>query len=175
MTLDTVNGPRLRSPGALSKLLQNTSQCLRKLQSGVDNVTGVVDYLRGYSAFSSRTDDIYLAGYPRSGTRWVQLILFQLTTSGEMDFDHVSQVSPWLERSPAIGDKTAEDFERFASPRFFKTHLIKRRQAHAQRTENIPLLTYEEPKRSFAATVRRMAEFCKIPLTEERLAVVRER
>ena len=42
-------------------------------------------------------DDIFVVTYPRSGTTWTQMILYQLTTDGRMDFAHITQVCPWFE------------------------------------------------------------------------------
>ena len=97
------------------------------LRRGVDiasDMGAVLDFFRGRLDFSPRPDDIFVASYPRSGTTWVQFILYQLTTPGDMKFDHISQISPWFERSLALGTMRASDFEAFASPRLFKTHLL---------------------------------------------------
>lgn len=72
--------------------------------------------------FTPRPDDIFIVSYPRSGTTWLQMILYQLTSDGEMEFVHISQVVPWLERS--IGARRNLDV--MASPRVFKTHLTSR-------------------------------------------------
>ena len=47
------------------------------------------------------------------------MILYQLTTDGEMTFSHVSQVFPFLERALRMG----RDLTTLPSPRLFKTHL----------------------------------------------------
>ena len=83
----------------------------------------VCRYSSGRLSFRQRPTDIYVATYPRSGTTWVQFILYLLTSDRSMRFEHISQVSPWFERSLALGTKTASDFEPFAAPRIFKTHL----------------------------------------------------
>lgn len=64
-----------------------------------------------------RNDDIFVVTYPRSGTTWLQQILYQVTTDGNMDFDHISQIVPFLER--ALGKGKSLDRP---SPRIFKTH-----------------------------------------------------
>jgi hypothetical protein len=66
-----------------------------------------------------RLDDIYLVTYPRSGTTWLQMILYQMMTRGEMSFAHISQVIPFFDR--ALLSRT--NFAALPSPRVFKTHL----------------------------------------------------
>lgn len=69
-------------------------------------------------SFVPRPDDIFIITYPRSGTTWLQMILYQLTTDGNMDFVHISQHVPFLEQ--ALGKGRRLDLP---SPRLFKTHL----------------------------------------------------
>ncbi|MEW6364710.1 MAG: sulfotransferase domain-containing protein [Acidobacteriota bacterium] len=69
--------------------------------------------------FFPRPEDIFIVAYPRSGTTWMQMILYQLTTNGEMNFSHISEVSPWFERSSFNG----RDLEALPSPRILKSHL----------------------------------------------------
>lgn len=52
-----------------------------------------------YFDFVPRPDDVFIVSYPRSGTTWTQMILYQLSTNGNMDFDHIAQVVPWFERA----------------------------------------------------------------------------
>jgi peroxiredoxin len=70
-------------------------------------------------AFVPRPDDVFVITYPRSGTTWMQMILYQLTTDGTMDFAHICQVCPWLERALHFGT----DLDSLSSPRVFKSHL----------------------------------------------------
>ncbi|MDJ0836632.1 MAG: sulfotransferase domain-containing protein [Acidobacteriota bacterium] len=67
-----------------------------------------------------RQNDIFIATYPRSGTTYLQMILYQLTTDGNMDFDHISQKSPWLERMLM---RRRNPMNSMSSPRLIKTHL----------------------------------------------------
>ena len=71
------------------------------------------------AVFSPRADDIYIVSYPRSGTSWLQMILYQLATEGEMRFEHISRVIPFLEHSLKQGDS----LDQLPSPRILKTHL----------------------------------------------------
>jgi Sulfotransferase domain len=69
--------------------------------------------------FVPRPDDVFIVTYPRSGTTWMQMILYQLTTDGAMDFPHITEYCPWFERS----QRSANGFESRPSPRVFKSHL----------------------------------------------------
>jgi hypothetical protein len=69
--------------------------------------------------FVPRPDDVFIVTHPRSGTTWMQMILYQLTTDGSMDFPHIAEYCPWFERSA----RSANAFETRPSPRLFKSHL----------------------------------------------------
>ena len=49
--------------------------------------------------FGERDADIYIVTYPKSGTTLMQMLLYQLTTDGNMDFGHIYEVSPWCRYS----------------------------------------------------------------------------
>jgi hypothetical protein len=72
-----------------------------------------------YFEYVPRPDDIFIVTYPRSGTTWMQMILYQLTTDGSMDFPHIAEYCPWFEKSHRAG----RGFELRPSPRIFKSHL----------------------------------------------------
>lgn len=101
------------------RLLKATSAVLRWLV-WLPNLAGrhVQEKLRQLD-FVPRPDDVFLVTYPRSGTTWMQMILYQLTTDGSMDFPHIAEYCPWFERSL----KAARGFETRPSPRIFKSHL----------------------------------------------------
>jgi len=69
--------------------------------------------------FTPRADDVFIVTYPRSGTTWLQMILYQLTTDGEVNFPHIAEYCPWFEKSV----RSARGFELRPSPRLFKSHL----------------------------------------------------
>jgi Sulfotransferase domain len=69
--------------------------------------------------YTPRADDVFIVTYPRSGTTWMQMILYQLTTAGDVDFPHIAEFCPWFEKSV----RSAHGFELRPSPRLFKSHL----------------------------------------------------
>ncbi len=68
--------------------------------------------------FGERDDDIYIVTYPKSGTTVLQMILYQLTTDGKMDFNHIYDVSPWIRNASYKRQAPIE----LPSPRIIKSH-----------------------------------------------------
>lgn len=91
--------------------------------AGLDNARRIANFLRGRMELRVRPTDVFISSYPRSGTTLTQWILYLLTHDAEAEPSHLTQVSPWFERSLAIGELTAADLERLPSPRVFKSHL----------------------------------------------------
>lgn len=103
-----------------SRLLWAVSTLFCWASVGLRGVAVVIDYLRlVLFDYRSRPDDLFIVTYPRSGTTWMQMILYQLTTDGDMAIGHIAEVCPWFERA-AINRR---DFQRLPSPRVFKSHL----------------------------------------------------
>jgi hypothetical protein len=75
-----------------------------------------------YFWLKPRPGDIYVATFPKSGTTWVQMIMFQLATGGRGEFDHIQQVSPYYERLLMLPGAEAL-LDALPSPRIIKTHL----------------------------------------------------
>lgn len=69
--------------------------------------------------YTPRADDIFIVTYPRSGTTWMQMIIHQLSSDGDMDFVHISERVPFFERFWLTG----KNIDALPSPRLFKTHL----------------------------------------------------
>lgn len=71
-------------------------------------------------AFVPRPDDVFIITYPKSGTTWMQQIVHGLRTGGDMSFDEICEVVPWLETCVDLGiDPNAEQP---GGLRAFKTH-----------------------------------------------------
>jgi hypothetical protein len=72
-------------------------------------------------AFRPRPDDIVISTYAKAGTTWMQQIVHQLRTGGDMAFSEITGVVPWIETAHDMGlDLEAEQA---APPRAFKSHL----------------------------------------------------
>jgi hypothetical protein len=64
---------------------------------------------------------VIISPFGKSGTTWLQQAFHTLRTRGDMDFDDISRVVPWIETAGALGiDLNATQR---AEPRGFKSHL----------------------------------------------------
>ncbi|HET6418149.1 MAG TPA: sulfotransferase domain-containing protein [Polyangiales bacterium] len=106
-----------------TRVLRLATSALDTAVRGLDNTRRVANFLRGRLELEIRPSDVFISSYPRSGTTLTQWILYLLTHEEQPDPTHLTEVSPWFERSLAIGELTAADLDRFPSPRIFKSHL----------------------------------------------------
>jgi hypothetical protein len=106
-----------------SRVLSLATRALDVAVRNLDNARRIANFLRGRMEFEVRPTDVFISSYPRSGTTLTQWILYLLTHEEQSDPAHLTKVSPWFERSLAIGEVTASELERFPSPRVFKSHL----------------------------------------------------
>jgi len=108
----------------LSFFLNTTSKVLRESIGILTDIASINDFIRtGYLDYIPRPEDIFIVSYPRSGTTWMQMILYQLSTDGNMDFMHISEVCPWFDRMLLFNIMNGDDLEKLPSPRIFKSHL----------------------------------------------------
>lgn len=73
------------------------------------------------AAYRPRPTDVIISPFAKCGTTWLQQIFHTLRTGGDMDFDDISRVVPWIETAAALG-LDLEAPQR-AEPRGFKSHL----------------------------------------------------
>jgi hypothetical protein len=86
--------------GVASRLVAAAAAGSRRVTVGLGVVNSKLSLFElKHFKYVARPDDIFIATYPRSGTTWMQMILYQLTTDGEMDMPHMAQHCPWFERS----------------------------------------------------------------------------
>jgi hypothetical protein len=101
------------------RLASPLSRSLRLAGRLLINLVHRMNRLSGELLFLPLPGDLFLASYPRSGTTWLQMILYQLTTAGDMNFQHISELIPFLERALTMG----HNLNTLNPPRIFKTHL----------------------------------------------------
>lgn len=104
--------------GILSNLFRKIYKTIDKLGGRILKISEKLRFEQYKMEFGEREDDIYIATYPKSGTTLMQMILYQLTTDGNLDFNHIYDVSPWIRnasfrKQPPIN---------LPSPRLIKTH-----------------------------------------------------
>jgi hypothetical protein len=106
-----------------SRALGVASGALDAAVRNLDNARRIAKFLRGRMELDVRPSDVFISSYPRSGTTLTQWILYLLSHEEQPEPPHLTKVSPWFERSLAIGELSAADLARFSSPRVFKSHL----------------------------------------------------
>jgi hypothetical protein len=79
------------------------------------------DFGAAIAAFRPRPTDVVISPYGKCGTTWLQQTFHTLRTRGDMDFDDISRVVPWIETARIL-DLDLEAPQR-AEPRGFKSHL----------------------------------------------------
>ncbi len=82
--------------------------------------------------YRPRPDDVFVVSFPKSGTTLMQMMLYQITTDGSMDFDRFDRVSPWFEM--ALGWRDPSIIETIPSPRIFKSHELSRKLPRGSRS-----------------------------------------
>lgn len=65
--------------------------------------------------------DVVISPFPKCGTTWLQQVVHSLRTGGDLDFDDISEVVPWIETAFDLGQDL--DAPQRATPRAFKSHL----------------------------------------------------
>lgn len=95
-----------------------------ELDAGLGEIRRAAAFARGRALWQSRPSDVFVATYPRSGTTWMQFLL-HLLVRPEVEFRHINDVCPWLERSLAVGSVEPRALAGLPSPRIFKTHLLR--------------------------------------------------
>ena len=64
----------------------------------------------------SRPDDIFIATYVKSGTTWLQYLVYEIMGRPQGDYEQINLAVPWLE------EESQELIDALASPRIMKTH-----------------------------------------------------
>ena len=91
---------------------------MREIQSRMGPPDAIVAAIQSWRP---RPSDIVISPYGKCGTTWLQQTFHTLRTRGDMDFDDISRVVPWIETARILG-LDLEAPQR-AEPRGFKSHL----------------------------------------------------
>ena len=99
------------------KRAESLKELVRIMSNSFDHELSV----RSIRQFAPRNTDIIITPFGKCGTTWTQQIFHTLRTKGDMDFDDISRVVPWIETSGSLGLNI--NAEQKANPRGFKSHL----------------------------------------------------
>ena len=184
------------------------------------------------AAFKPRPTDVIISPAGKCGTTLLQQTFHTVRTRGDMDFDDISRVVPWIETAKKL--EIDINAEQVAEPRGFKSHLswdhvpkgaryivslrdpkdafesayrfmegwyfepgtityeeffVPRREGRGRGHDqwahlvswwrqrdnpDVLLLSYDHMVEDPESTIRRMAQFCRIPLDEELLTLTLE-
>ena len=91
---------------------------MRQIQS---HLGGAKDIGGAIQSYRPRATDVVISPFGKCGTTWLQQTFHTLRTGGDMDFDDISRVVPWIEMTRVVG-LDLEAPQR-AEPRGFKSHL----------------------------------------------------
>ncbi|WIA37926.1 hypothetical protein OEZ86_001303 [Tetradesmus obliquus] len=84
------------------------------------------------SSFKPRADDVFVATPFKCGTTWMSQVVQSLRSSGDMDFEDIDLVMPYLEFAHDYGI-TNLDVEQRWQPRLFKTHFWRPHCPHGSK------------------------------------------
>lgn len=94
---------------------------MEELSSFQGRMMGLDDVMTSVASYRPRPTDVVISPFGRCGTTWLQQTFHCLRTGGDMDFDDISRVVPWIESASLLGlDINAEQR---AEPRGYKSHL----------------------------------------------------
>lgn len=101
-------------------------------------------------SYNPRPSDIIISPYGKCGTTWLQQTFHTLRSRGDMDFDDISRVVPWIEQGAMHGFNL--NAEQRVNPRGYKSHLA---------FDAIPkggkyVVSFRDPKDAFVSMYRFM-------------------
>jgi hypothetical protein len=102
------------------------------------------------SAYRPLPTDVIISPFGKCGTTWLQQTFHCLRTRGDMDFDDISRVAPWIETAGGLNIDLAA--AQRAEPRGFKSHL----PYHALPKGARYVVSLRDPKDAFVSMYRFM-------------------
>lgn len=105
----------------MSEVQTRRARSMSEMGAVFDRLFDAGDVPASIRSFAPRPSDVVITPFGKCGTTWLQQTFHTLRTGGDMDFDDISRVVPWIETSRALGlDINAAQR---AQPRGFKSHL----------------------------------------------------
>ncbi len=84
-----------KDPPNYDELIENID-ILGKAAGKLQSVSVSAKVRKMRQEYEDRDTDIHIVSYGKSGTTLTQMLLYQMTTDGNMDFEHLHDVSPWF-------------------------------------------------------------------------------
>lgn len=100
------------------RILEGLIKFFDRIKLNAERIVHELEFMKYELQFGERDDDIYVATYLKSGTTWMQMLLYQLTTKGDISFEHIYDVSPWPRHHAERGNEVPD----LPSPRIIKMH-----------------------------------------------------
>ncbi|MDX1748640.1 MAG: sulfotransferase domain-containing protein, partial [Halobacteriales archaeon] len=72
------------------------------------------------ASFRPRPTDVIISPFAKCGTTWLQQMVHSIRTGGDMDFEDIYEVVPWIDVAIELGLDL--DADQRAEPRAFKSH-----------------------------------------------------
>lgn len=113
----------IRLISLLLKISSKLSFFFDRLSKRFSKAALELNIIKYHLKFGERDSDIYVVTYPKSGTTVMQMLVYQLTTDGNIDFNHIYEVSPWTDNDAYLDIPPPE----LPSPRIIKSHRINKK------------------------------------------------
>lgn len=110
----------------------------------------LADIMASIASYKPRPTDVIITPFGKCGTTWLQQTFHTLRTGGDMDFDDISRVVPWIETAVALGIDL--EAPQRAEPRGFKSHLAYTQVPKGARY----VVSLRDPKDAFVSMYRFM-------------------
>jgi hypothetical protein len=103
-----------------SKLERRRAASFEEFAERQSLMFGEESFARGL-AFDPEPSDLLISPFAKCGTTWLQQVVHTMRTRGDLDFDDISRVIPWIETARDLGLDL--DAPQRAWPRAYKSHL----------------------------------------------------
>ncbi len=107
-----ITNQTLTRPATLQEFFVRREQTIGAIQA---------ESVKQAMAFQPQSDDVFITPYGKCGTTWLQQIVQSLRTRGDMNFDDITEVMPWIEKVYQIGIDL--DIPQPGTFRAFKSHM----------------------------------------------------